>query len=149
MEAYCKTFEWLSQQNWDRLSPTLILAWNIFHSNLEIPTKSWLEQRQLCGLWRVGAVSGFHHQSRAEICHDRRDRRSCKICASCVNYSRKQRVFCIIFVEVHHVWIYNETVEISQIQLNLNKKWLNWLILMLLHHFILSNNGHNLRTFIV
>ena len=30
---------------------------------------------------------------RDEICNDRRDRRSCKICASCVNVSRKQRVF--------------------------------------------------------
>ena len=26
-----------------------------------------------------------------EICRDRHDRRSCKICASCVNFPRKQR----------------------------------------------------------
>ena len=31
--------------------------------------------------------------SRVEICHNRRDRRSCKICASCVNFSRKQCTF--------------------------------------------------------
>ena len=30
---------------------------------------------------------------RVEICPDRRDRRSCKICASCVNFPRKQRNF--------------------------------------------------------
>ena len=30
---------------------------------------------------------------RVEICHDRRDQRSCKICASCVNFSGKQRNF--------------------------------------------------------
>ena len=28
---------------------------------------------------------------RVEICRDRHDRRSCKICASCVNFHRKQR----------------------------------------------------------
>ena len=31
--------------------------------------------------------------SRVEIYHDRHDRRSCKICASCVNFPRKQRDF--------------------------------------------------------
>ena len=31
--------------------------------------------------------------SRVEICHDHRDRQSCKICASCVNFSRKQCAF--------------------------------------------------------
>ena len=30
---------------------------------------------------------------RGEICRDRHDRRSCKICASCVNFSGKQRNF--------------------------------------------------------
>ena len=35
-----------------------------------------------------------------EICHDRRDRRSCKILASCVNFYRKQRIFCIFRGEV-------------------------------------------------
>ena len=30
---------------------------------------------------------------RVEICCDRHDRRSCKICASCVIFSRKQRDF--------------------------------------------------------
>ena len=35
-----------------------------------------------------------HHHFRVEICHDRRDRRSCKICASCVflpNWRRTTR----------------------------------------------------------
>ena len=30
---------------------------------------------------------------RVEICRDRHDRRSCKICASCVNFPGKQRNF--------------------------------------------------------
>ena len=30
---------------------------------------------------------------RVEICRDRHDRRSCKICASCVNFSGNQRDF--------------------------------------------------------
>ena len=33
---------------------------------------------------------------RLEICRDRRDRRSCKIFVSCVNFSRKQRSFFLI-----------------------------------------------------
>ena len=41
-----------------------------------------------------------HNCDRVEICRDRHDRRSCKICPSCVNFSRKQRVFLHIFVEV-------------------------------------------------
>ena len=32
-------------------------------------------------------------KSRVKICHDRCDRQSCKICASCVNFSRKQCAF--------------------------------------------------------
>ena len=39
---------------------------------------------------------------RLEICHDRRDRRSCKIFATCVNFSKKQRSFLNIFqVYIH------------------------------------------------
>ena len=34
-----------------------------------------------------------HHHFRVEICHNRRDRRSCKICASWVNFPGKQRDF--------------------------------------------------------
>ena len=86
-------------------------------------TKSWLGQRQHCRCWRVGAVphkvcitkavvscptrlsSYFNiprtekygivmcYQSRVEFCHDRRHRQSSEICASCVNFSRKQRAF--------------------------------------------------------
>ena len=33
------------------------------------------------------------YQSRVEFCHDRRHRQSSEICASCVNFSRKQRAF--------------------------------------------------------
>ena len=48
-----------------------------------------------------------HHHFRVEICHDRRDRRSCKICASCVNFSRKQRVFLHNFCKsTCQVWFY-------------------------------------------
>ena len=38
--------------------------------------------------------------SRVEICHDRRDRRSCKICASCVNFSRNSAFSCEICLEL-------------------------------------------------
>ena len=49
-----------------------------------------------------------------QICHDRRDWRSCKIGASFVIFSRKQRT--------HQVWFYTETFEILHTQLNSNKK---------------------------
>ena len=38
--------------------------------------------------------------TRLEICHNRRDRRLCKIFSSCINFSRKQCVLCIICVEI-------------------------------------------------
>ena len=38
---------------------------------------------------------------RVEICGDRRDRRSCKILVSCVNFSRKQHSFLHSFVSLH------------------------------------------------
>ena len=37
---------------------------------------------------------------RVEICRNRHDRRSCKICASCVNFPRKQRDFLHICAEL-------------------------------------------------
>ena len=38
-----------------------------------------------CIIWNI--------MDRVEVCRDRRDRRSCKICASFVNFPRKQRHF--------------------------------------------------------
>ena len=37
---------------------------------------------------------------RVEICRDRHDRRSCKICASCVNFSENKAISRIICVEL-------------------------------------------------
>ena len=49
---------------------------------------------------------------RLEICHDRRDWRSCNIFSSCVNFSRKQRVlFCKICVEIWNLLIYLMTLH--------------------------------------
>ena len=46
------------------------------------------------GSWSGQTSSGtLLFTVRVEICRDRHDRRSCKICASCVNFSRKQRNF--------------------------------------------------------
>ena len=41
--------------------------------------------------------------NRLEICHDRRDRRSCKIFATCVKFSKKQRSFLNIFQVYTHL----------------------------------------------
>ena len=73
---------------------------------------------------------------RVEICHDRRDRQSCKICASCVNFPENNVLSCIIFVKVHAKCDF--TVEILHIELNLNENWLNLLILIHLRCFNLS-----------
>ena len=43
---------------------------------------------------------------RLEICHDRRDWRSCNIFSSCVNFSRKQHIFCKICAEIGNLLIY-------------------------------------------
>ena len=42
-------------------------------------------------------------QARLEICRNRRDRRSCKIFVSCVNFSRKQRGFLLIWQVITHL----------------------------------------------
>ena len=44
--------------------------------------------------WMFRSVdSSADHRCRVEICRDRHDWRSCKICASCVNFPGKQRDF--------------------------------------------------------
>ena len=42
-------------------------------------------------------------ENRLEICHDRRDRRSCKNFVSCVNFSRKQRSYLHILQVYTHL----------------------------------------------
>ena len=67
---------------------------------------------------------------RLEICRDRRDRRSCKIFPSCVNFSGKQRVslsnlhrnmkFTQLFGNFTHISF--KTIEIIHIHFNFNKR---------------------------
>ena len=67
---------------------------------------------------------------RLEICRDRRDRRSCKIFPSCVNFSRKQRgslsnlhrnmKFTQLFGDFTHISF--KTIEIMHIHFNFNKR---------------------------
>ena len=51
----------------------------------------------------LSALSSLWVSSRLEICRDRRDRRSCKIFVSCVNFSRKQRSFLNILQVYTHL----------------------------------------------
>ena len=49
-----------------------------------------------CTLFTVNmvyTVDIVYTVDRVEICHDRRDRQSCKIFANCVNFFRKQCIF--------------------------------------------------------
>ena len=39
--------------------------------------------------------------ARVEICHDRRDRRSCKICVTCVIFFQKTTQFLTYFASLH------------------------------------------------
>ena len=71
-----------------------------------------------------------HRARRLEICRDRRDRRSCKIFPSCVNFSRKQRCslsnlhrnmkFTQLFGDFTHISF--KTIEIMHIHFNFNKR---------------------------
>ena len=69
---------------------------------LEIGGQAWAEKETqtkvesgpwVCGLRKLGDELFTNTRPRLEICRDRRDRRSCKIFVSCVNFSRKQRDF--------------------------------------------------------
>ena len=58
--------------------------------------------------WFPGfSASQFHNETlpppRLEICRDRHDRRSCKIFVSCVNFSKKQRGFLLIWQVYTHL----------------------------------------------
>ena len=90
----------------------------------------------LTTLWRWrfenDNVAGLHIWPviRLEICHDRRERRSCKIFPSCVNFSRKQHgslsnlhrnmKFTQLFGNFTHISL--KTIEIIHIYFNFNKR---------------------------
>ena len=63
----------------------------------------------LISILQVWVSKGYHImlnwqiQSRLEICRDRRDQRSCKIFVSCVNFSKKQRGFLLIWQVYTHL----------------------------------------------
>ena len=74
---------------------------------------------------------------RFEICHVRRNWRSCKICASCVIFFQKTNHFQVLDLHSTNV-IYTETVEILHIHFNSNKKIFKLPILIHLRCFIVS-----------
>ena len=75
----------------------------VSEKNLEHGNTTGVTARNCCRILRYV----FLAVSRVEICHDRRDRRSCKIFTNCVNFSRKQRVFLHNFCKsTCQVWFY-------------------------------------------
>ena len=46
------------------------------------------------------SVKKIDSGNRVEICRDRHDQRSCKICASCVNFPKNNAISCIICQEL-------------------------------------------------
>ena len=79
--------------------------------------------RYICG------ISDTSNTARLGICRDRRDRRSCKIFVSCVNFSRKQRSFSHI-LQVHTHLNVNFLHNNLHILFNFNQKRAKLLIMM-------------------
>ena len=89
----------------------LILMLRIFKGRSQIFDIHWFAAMKRLVLFQVGRLeiiiiqnytkflifivhcSKLHTSTRVEICRDRHDRWACKICASCVNFPRKQRNF--------------------------------------------------------
>ena len=85
-----------------------------------------------------------HHQFRVEVFPERRDRRSCKICASCVflpNWRRTTRFNSSSVILHLNCWNFT--------QLNSYNKLLKLLISMYLRASVVSECSCNIRTFIV
>ena len=57
-------------------------------------------------LFKHSVAMYFPIEGRLEICRDRRDWRSFKILASCVKFSRKQRIFFAYFAEKYKIHLY-------------------------------------------
>ena len=75
--------------------------------------------------------------SRVEICRDRHDRRSCKICASCVNFPGKKRNFSHNLRRTsrftHTKCDFAKLLKLDTLKKILTKKLLKYLIVMHLH----------------
>ena len=79
------------------LAAVTVLTWNIHTQSLFLPEKrkTFLRQALACH-----EVAPKKHKHRLKIC---RDRHSCKIFVSCVNFSRKQRSFLHILQVYTHL----------------------------------------------
>ena len=73
------SWPWLG---WMTLQPISYSNWNILKRREGLSILKYLK-----------ILQQRENTNRVEICHNRRELRSCKICASCVNFSRKQRTF--------------------------------------------------------
>ena len=85
---------------------------------------------------------------RVEICRDRHDQPSCKICASCVNFPRKQRNFSQNLRRTTKCTHTKCDFALNLLKFYtpsyiLTKNLLKWLILMHLRCFFLSKNSLN------
>ena len=72
------------------LAAVTVLTWNIHTQSLFLPEKRKTFSQQALACHEVAPKK---HKHRLEICRDRRDRQSCKIFVSCVNFPGKQHNF--------------------------------------------------------
>ena len=89
--------------------------WNAYHGKIrnDINKIRFEKYHQVAPRFTLFALFLLYHvllyillgkiRVRLEICRDRRDRRSCKIFVSCVNFSRKQRSFLHILQVYTHL----------------------------------------------
>ena len=97
MDRYCilKIFSMLHTQNFFNIAYPKLLQYCISKIFLMLDSQNFVIFAYQKFLWYCisKTFSILHIQNRVEICRDRHDRRSCKICASCVNFPGKQRNF--------------------------------------------------------
>ena len=136
---------------WGRSELWIIFATSSKVSKLEDGCRSHRQTSNVTGPRGSQGVEvrfefSWQHKIRVEICHDRRDRRSFKICASCVIFSRKQRIFLQNLLRSAKFTLnkYDFTLKLLKfytLSSILTKKLLKLLILVHLRRFIVNKNS--------
>ena len=99
-------------------SPLLVIVKRLIITTLRLSSVGWTQDRRHRSgtstrdhfphwkseqQWTHSPSLSFILSGRLGICRDRRDRRSCKIFVSCVNFFRKQRSFLLILQVYTHL----------------------------------------------
>ena len=121
-----KNHKTTSAKNGKESSPPLILCFTVFFQTLGEQNSECIFQLKYFGYFWMHLI-GSQHFGRVEICRDRHDRRSCKICANCVNFPGNQ---CNVSHNLHRTTRFTHTkcdfalknIKILHTQINFNNK---------------------------